>query len=54
MPVELKPAAEDYARYCKPFPGELFARLARTDNGTRGQHVLDVRAGTGLFGSELA
>src|SRR5688572_12022824 len=54
MPVDFTPTAEDYARYRKPFPAELFERLAKLGVGLTGQRVLDVGAATGLMGRELA
>src|SRR5688500_4648906 len=54
MPVDFTPTAEDYACYRKPFPPELFERLAKMAIGTPNQRVLDVGAGTGLLGTELA
>lgn len=54
MQVDFTPTAEDYIRYRKPFPPELFERLTRMRIGTPNQRVLDVGAGTGLLGAELA
>src|SRR5687767_7009490 len=54
MTVDFTPTAEEYARYRKPFPTELFERLAKLGVGRAGQRVLDVGAGTGLMGRELA
>ena len=46
--------AADYARHRPSFPPELFARLAALGVGTPGQRVLDLGAGTGALGRELA
>src|SRR5688572_14946744 len=54
MPVDFTPTADDYTRYRKPFPAELFERLTKMGIGTPNQRVLDVGAGTGLLGTELA
>ena len=46
--------ASDYMGYRRPFPPELFERLRRFAVGLPGQWVLDVGAGTQLFGNVLA
>ncbi|MCB1021261.1 MAG: class I SAM-dependent methyltransferase [Acidobacteria bacterium] len=46
--------AADYARHRAGFPAELFERLRALVVGAAGQRVLDLGAGTGAVGRELA
>lgn len=54
MLIDFERTRHDYAAYRAPYPQELFNRLQRFDIGCVGQRVLDLGAGTGLFGQELA
>src|SRR5262245_18395112 len=53
MQIDFDKTAADYATYRASFPKALFDRLASFEIGLPGQRVLDLGAGTGLFGAEL-
>lgn len=54
MRVDFARTTEDYLRYRRPFPDELFERLKRFDIALAGQQVLDIGSGTGLLAAALA
>lgn len=51
--IDFGKTAPDYARYRVPFAARLFVELRERKLGLAGQNILDVAAGTGLFGARL-